>query len=74
MGQLMTSQQEWDLFAIGRWWRGAENKIANSAFFQIPMYKQFQMMEDNPALKELWEQYCTFLYLCYNQQQNKDTK
>jgi len=70
----MTSQQEWDLFAIGRWWRGAENRIANSSFFQVPMYEQFKMMEDYPALKELWEQYCVLLYLCYNQQQNKDTK
>ena len=70
----MTSQQEWDLFAIGRWWRGAEHRIANSPFFQVPMYEQFKMMETQPALKELWEQYCVLLYLCYNQQQNKDTK
>ena len=70
----MSSQQEWDLFAIGRWWRGAENRIANSPFFQVPMHEQFKMMEAQPALKELWEQYCVLLYLCYNQQQNKDTK
>lgn len=73
-GGSMTSKRDWDLFAIGRWARGAEDRFQESGMFSISLYEQFKLMEENPALKELWEQYCVYLHLCYNQQHNKDTK
>jgi len=70
----VTSKRDWDLFAIGQWYRGAEKYLGDSPVFDIPLYTQFKMMEEYPALRELWDQYCVFLLLCYNQQRNKDTK
>jgi hypothetical protein len=67
------TQKDWDLFALGRWASGAENKLHDSGIFDISMHTQFKMMEEYPTLKEAWQQYCVLLHLCYNQQ-NKDTK
>lgn len=46
---------------IEKWINGALPDIDDSAFFNIPYFKQKQLQRNHPALEEAWKIYITLL-------------